>query len=780
MPSSNWKKLSNSSIAAGPSPAQAVRWNSSAGAPHVIAPAPTSLALRGDMVNTLRIAQRTAAFLLISTAALVGVRSACADGCTSDLNADGLVDGADLGLLLSAWDNTTGPEDLNEDGLVDGADLGLLLADWDLVCSAAVTTQLGGRPLAVYPYFEYVRTFNVGAPVHVAVDPTRFPQVIDVEATIYVTAAKTAAEWRSDATLTDVRALGAQAVVFSGTDIQGNTFQVDTGTLAGDGGLDLSIGYDIVIDLNSNGVLDGGDLIDAAGGPDGTEPGIHVIKALTQSGPLAVSAKTWTVTGVTAGFTSQRVHHPTDIASMGKLPLVVISHGNGHQYTWYDYIGVHLASHGFITMSHQNNTGAGVEAASTTTLQHTQAIINLQATLGGGVLNGHIDADTIIWIGHSRGGEGIVRAYDRIFDGTFVPTNYSLDDIKLLSSIAPTDFLGTNSANPHSVVYHLLYGASDNDVCGCPDNDIADSFNLYERAAGPRQSHYLHGTGHNAFHTGASDDFAGPAGTKLTKAEVQAASKGVWLALIKHYIHGNIAAKDFLWRQYEAFRPVGVASKVIMDLDYNDGPDAEALEIDNFQTNTAIGTSSSGGAVTASVTNLVENKMNDGNTSFGWLTSDAFNGLVRGRTSDTQRNAVFDWDGAAFLEFEILPEIVDFTDFEFLQLRAAQGPRHPNTTAVIENLTFNLSLRDADGVTSTIIISAYGGGLQEPYQRTGFGTGAGWQTEMEVIRMRLTDFLHNGSGLDLSNIVAIRLDFGQPGTSVKGRVAFDDLRLTKD
>jgi hypothetical protein len=51
--------------------------------------------------------------------------------CPADLNGDGQVDGADLGLLLAAW----GPcasciEDINVDGQVDGADLGLLLAAW--------------------------------------------------------------------------------------------------------------------------------------------------------------------------------------------------------------------------------------------------------------------------------------------------------------------------------------------------------------------------------------------------------------------------------------------------------------------------------------------------------------------------------------------------------------------------------------------------------------------------------------------------------------------------
>lgn len=45
-----------------------------------------------------------------------------------DLNGDGVVDGADLGLLLAAWGQPGG--DLDGSGATDGADLGLLLAAW--------------------------------------------------------------------------------------------------------------------------------------------------------------------------------------------------------------------------------------------------------------------------------------------------------------------------------------------------------------------------------------------------------------------------------------------------------------------------------------------------------------------------------------------------------------------------------------------------------------------------------------------------------------------------
>ena len=49
--------------------------------------------------------------------------------CPADLNQDGVVSGADIGLLLSAW-STSGSGDLNDDSVVNGADLGLLLSSW--------------------------------------------------------------------------------------------------------------------------------------------------------------------------------------------------------------------------------------------------------------------------------------------------------------------------------------------------------------------------------------------------------------------------------------------------------------------------------------------------------------------------------------------------------------------------------------------------------------------------------------------------------------------------
>jgi hypothetical protein len=65
-----------------------------------------------------------------SFAALLG--SGCeapAPSNPADLNGDGAVNGADLGLLLGNW-GQGGASDLNGDGTTNGADLGLLLGSW--------------------------------------------------------------------------------------------------------------------------------------------------------------------------------------------------------------------------------------------------------------------------------------------------------------------------------------------------------------------------------------------------------------------------------------------------------------------------------------------------------------------------------------------------------------------------------------------------------------------------------------------------------------------------
>ncbi|MCB9839072.1 MAG: hypothetical protein H6813_07010 [Phycisphaeraceae bacterium] len=55
-------------------------------------------------------------------------------GCPSDLNFDGNIDTADLGILIGNFGTNNTVGDINNDGVVDTADLGILIGDFDTAC----------------------------------------------------------------------------------------------------------------------------------------------------------------------------------------------------------------------------------------------------------------------------------------------------------------------------------------------------------------------------------------------------------------------------------------------------------------------------------------------------------------------------------------------------------------------------------------------------------------------------------------------------------------------
>jgi hypothetical protein len=389
-----------------------------------------------------------------------------------------------------------------------------------------------------------------------------------------------------------------------------------------------------------------------------------------------------------------------------------------------------------------------------------------------------------MWIGHSRGADGVAIAYDRLFDGTHVPVHYDINDIQLISSMLPVDFGGTANSNPHDANYHLWTASGDADVSGIPSSDSAQTFHLHDRATHYRHSTVVYGTGHGDFHNASGSVFDGPCHV-VPKSRVHDIMQGMFLPLVKYYFEGNIPAQDFFWRQYEQFHPIGVPEGtdpcIVVNNTFRNGNPVGNVTIDDFQTNPATNLSSSGGAVTFDVQNLAEDRLDDRDSSFTWVASDPWNGFTYGRVTDTTRGTVFDWSGTSrFYEQAIVPALRDFSDNHYLSFRTAQQSRHPLTTAVLGDVTFTVTLRDGAGTTSSINIGAYGAGVEEPYQRTGAGTGAGWSSDFETIKIRLTDFLHNGSGLDLSDIVAVRFNFGPAFGSNEGRIGLDEIMLTND
>jgi hypothetical protein len=369
-------------------------------------------------------------------------------------------------------------------------------------------------------------------------------------------------------------------------------------------------------------------------------------------------------------------------------------------------------------MSHQNNTGPGIETASTTTLTNTDYFLGKLGVIAGGVLAGHVDADRILWIGHSRGGEGVVRAYDRLVTGEYAPRHFGAANIVLVSSIAPTDFFGLARSNPHGVDYHMWVGSADSDVTGAPGCGPCQSYHLFERAQGRRAAITLHGAGHGAFHDGGGNLFAdGPC--LLNRLTTHTIMGGYLLPLARWFVDGDPASRDFLWRQYEEFRPIGAPPGdatgdpcVTVNLEFKEERRAHDFVVHDWESGGG-NLSSSGAAVSWTVDQVVEGRLQDGNQGLVWLDSDPMNGMTRSRLNELgSHGMVLEWSQPSELRFEIVSCESDLSDNGWLSFRACQAARHPWTRREEGDLSFSLRLVDAAGVSQAISLAAYGGGIE--------------------------------------------------------------------
>ncbi len=149
--------------------------------------------------------------------------------------------------------------------------------------------------------------------------------------------------------------------------------------------------------------------------------------------------------------------------------------------------------------------------------------------------------------------------------------------------------------------------------------------------------------------------------------------------------------------------------------------------------------------------------------------------------NDLSRGVIFDWsvgDEVSY-EYEIVPELENWTDNVFLSFRVCQGTRHPETVALAGTLNFTVTLEDGNGTTSSINFASYGS-ITRTYLRGGLGTGLGWANEFNTVRIRVVDFENNDSGIDLADIKMLRYEFGEDFGSSRGRIGVDDVELTFD
>jgi hypothetical protein len=233
---------------------------------------------------------------------------------------------------------------------------------------------------------------------------------------------------------------------------------------------------------------------------------------------------------------------PTQISSVqANYPLIVIIHGNGHNYTSYDFLLQHFARNGFIAASIDVRYFDGMDdvhemagLGRAEALFHHLTVLNTKFTvMGVNKIQNNIGV-----MGHSRGGEAAIKAA-RINQQQTLGHN-----INAIISLAPTDQYGVETlGGAWSKPYFVLYGSRDMDVVGAtytpgfPGYTVPQTgFYLYDRANGSKKSMcFVYRATHNGFITSNNDDPVNP-NTNL-HAETNLESDAHQQAVTKAYMN---------------------------------------------------------------------------------------------------------------------------------------------------------------------------------------------------------------------------------------------------
>ena len=202
--------------------------------------------------------------------------------------------------------------------------------------------------------------------------------------------------------------------------------------------------------------------------------------------------------GLGAGPVAGWVYWPRNVCTpgppAGDHPLVLLTHGDGHDYQDYGYLMRHLARNGFIAATIDNPDGlSNVERA-----ERVRTYLDFMRNHW--TYAAHVE-NKIALIGHSRGGEAIFTAARKI------QNDWGLDhQVTTLIALAPTDSDQDNGPGGGEGLESLdsfdagsllvMYGSLDNDVygyctqgtdpdCGTvPTGPQETGFALYDRAGG--------------------------------------------------------------------------------------------------------------------------------------------------------------------------------------------------------------------------------------------------------------------------------------------------------
>jgi subtilisin family serine protease len=484
------------------------------------------------------------------------------------------------------------------------------------------------------------------------------------------------------------------------------------------------------------------------------------------------------------------VDNPSRPSGRQRLPLAVLVHGNHEAYfptaggfdekasfRGYRYLQEDLARQGIASISVDTNManqlGSLIELRADMVLEAIK-LLQRRASTAGDLLFNRIDFTRIALMGHSRGGDAVVRVVKK----NFASSPAQRFGIRTVCSLAPTDFTGGQTPANRMFIdsnelgfYTVLYGALDGDVSGKGGSRAAcgTGFRHYDRARCEKALVFVEGCCHNSFnsiwHRDGLDYGVDP--DDVTSSRLANESKHQTLA--KEYIGGQFAwhlkgvtARSGLFNGTTA-SITGLRSVLLW------GFGATFQHIDDFENpaaNIAGGTRSlNGGARLRDFESIMINgrSINDNVLEQSKV--------IHADTTVTGLRSPFG------VETTLPPGRRDLRSFTTLALDVGAffDTTSPATIAAGVSPTFSVFLRDASGATARVDGSRFSPAIGKPFfHNINIGGRSGGRENvtalrLETLRVPLSQF----NGIDLRNIEKIQVEVSPPN----GHLFIDDIKL---
>lgn len=661
--------------------------------------------------------------------------------------------------------------------------------------------EMVGRRISGKPYFQFADTFQVGEDIYAALDPAALdPNLVGKMFALYVVEHKTSAEWNADTGLNHLPELGGNAAV--------QEFKTQPGCINYNDHLiwedAQKVGeYDVVADF----------------GNDSTDPnlfnrddsfdqpidiidgyfvaGFRIVKDPTTLEEF-VNAGTFDYTSADEGWElvdddygvpenvpmNAEVYFPADdpgktesgdiSSTQTSYPVVVIVHGNGHNYRDYSYLLEHFAKNGFIAASIHLNGGMYGTGRARVLFKH----LDILKTRFGTTM-----ANNIGIMGHSRGGEAVTIA-PRVNQTETLGHN-----INAIISLAPTDrytneILGGDWATP----YFVLYGSMDGDVAGGAEAPMHTGFSLYDRANGASKSlAFVYGATHNRFRQTATP---ASADSDMNSYKMYASDRA---KVVNQEAHHKIAKAYmnafFRWHLKNephwnslfrgAWIPAEVAQADPGKLEiYIQYEDTDRTQIDNFEEDHSADSWKD---------STIWQEAGLGSTTAGHVEDDDTlpDDPVEDELYDVDSNSPHDtsglllhWDGLSDkLRFKIPPAHKNVETYDALSFRVTQKA-YSNENPPGDFQDFYVTLTDDTAPTpkSRSVKVSKLAAIPPPHERY---YSQYTKSAMCTVRIPLHVFEIEVAGadrIDLTNVMSITFDFK---TNIKGEIEIDSVEFTK-